>query len=111
MLGRRTTMNDLGPESSFRGLPLSAEQESEIQHYIHQRRRRGLAPDAAELRAMLHDMLEPPLDDDLIDQFAGEAQTHAERAANRNDDNSDATTAQEEFTAASEAEAMKHQGS
>lgn len=104
-------MNDLGPESSFRGLPLSAEQEAEIQHYIHQRRRRGLGPDAAELRAMLKDMLEPPVDDELIDQFAAETQTNAERAANRNDDNSEVITAQEEFTAAIEAEAMKHQGS
>lgn len=103
-------MSDLGPETTFRGLPLSAEQESEIQHYIRQRRRRGLAPDPAELRAMLRDMLEPPVDDNLIDQFAEGAQTHAERAANRNDDNSEAITAQEEFTAASEAEAMKHQG-
>ncbi|MCE3262484.1 MAG: hypothetical protein K0R43_1563 [Pseudoduganella sp.] len=104
-------MNDLGPESSFRGLPLSAEQEAEIQHYIHQRRRRGLGPDPAELRAMLKDMLEPPVDDELIDQFAAETQTNAERAANRNDDNSEVITAQEEFTAAIEAEAMKHQGS
>ena len=37
-------MKDSEPEFSFRGLPLSAEQESEIQHYIHQRKRRGLQP-------------------------------------------------------------------
>lgn len=60
---------------------------------------------------MLKDMLEPPVDDELIDQFAAETQTNAERAANRNDDNSEVITAQEEFTAAIEAEAMKHQGS
>ncbi|WP_426343434.1 hypothetical protein ACN9MU_21395 [Pseudoduganella sp. R-32] len=54
-------MKDSVPEFSFRGLPLSAEQESEIQHYIHQRERRGLQPDVEELRAMVHDMLAPPL--------------------------------------------------
>lgn len=52
-------MKDSVPEFSFRGLPLSAEQESEIQHYIHQRERRGLQPDVEELRAMVHDMLAP----------------------------------------------------
>lgn len=105
-------MNDLGPESSFRGLPLSAEQESEIQHYIHQRRRRGLAPDVEELRAMLRDMLEPPLDEDLLDQFIADGpQTNAERAANLVDDGTEPISAREERTAASEAEAMKRQGS
>lgn len=45
---------------SFRGLPLSAEQDSEIRHYIHTRERNGLPWDTSELQAMLADMLDPP---------------------------------------------------
>ncbi len=48
------------PRTSFRGLPLTAEQDSEIRHYIHVRMRHGLPWDTPELRAMLDDMLHPP---------------------------------------------------
>jgi len=43
--------------NTFRGLPLSPEQESEI---IHARQRGGLPWDTPELQAMLADMLDPP---------------------------------------------------
>ncbi len=46
--------------NTFRGLPLSPEQESEIRHYIHARQRGGLPWDTPELQAMLADMLDPP---------------------------------------------------
>ena len=46
--------------NTFRGLPLSPEQESEIRHYIHARQRGGLPWDTRELQAMLADMLDPP---------------------------------------------------
>ena len=46
--------------NTFRGLPLSPEQESEIRHYIHARQRSGLSWDTPELQAMLADMLDPP---------------------------------------------------
>lgn len=98
------------PETAFHGLPLSAEQEAEIQHYIHQRKRRGLAPDAAELSAMLKDMLHPPGDDDTHETGAEGPHTDAERAANRIDSGGDPIAAREERNAASEAEFMKHQG-
>jgi hypothetical protein len=52
------------PAAAFRGLPLTAEQDSEIRHYIHVRQRSGLPWDTAELRAMLADMLDPPEADD-----------------------------------------------
>jgi len=101
-------MNDLGPEHSFRGLPLSAEQESEIQHYIRQRLRRGQVPDDAELRAMLEDMLNPPVDESLVEHAdAAGVQCDAERAAGLVDGNVDSITAREEHIAASEAQAMK----
>lgn len=48
------------PANTFRGLPLSPEQDSEIRHYIHVRERKGLPWDGPELWAMLADMLDPP---------------------------------------------------
>jgi len=102
-------MKDSGPEFSFRGLPLSAEQESEIQHYILQRKRRGLPPDVEELRAMVHDMLEPPVSDNPVGRAEAEgAHADAERAAGLVDNGGDPIAAHEERTAAREAEAMKH---
>lgn len=102
-------MKDNGPEFSFRGLPLSAEQESEIQHYIHLRKRRGLPPDTEELRAMLRDMLEPPANESPGGWGEAEGMFgDAERAAGQADNGGDPTSAREERTAAREAEAMKH---
>ncbi|WP_395406102.1 hypothetical protein ACHMW6_05225 [Pseudoduganella sp. UC29_106] len=103
-------MDDAGQEVSFHGLPLSAEQESELQHYIHQRLRRGLLPDAAELRSMVLDMLEPPLADGGSEgSVAPEALADAERAAGLVHDSGDPITTREERIAAGEFEAMKHQ--
>lgn len=48
------------PANTFRGLPLTSEQDSEIKHYIHGRQRSGLPWDTPELQAMLADMLNPP---------------------------------------------------
>ena len=105
-------MIEPGPEFSFRGLPLSAEQESEIQHYIHQRQRRGLQPEAEELRNMLRDMLEPPLPEGLSGSFEVDGdQADAERAAGQVDERGDSITSREERIAAGELEAMKHQRS
>lgn len=52
------------PGETFRGLPLTMEQDSEIRHYIHGRQRGGLPWDTPELDAMLADMLDPPETDD-----------------------------------------------
>ncbi|SFG07848.1 hypothetical protein SAMN05518865_10838 [Duganella sp. CF458] len=102
-------MSKNGPEFTFRGLPLSPEQESELEHYVHLRRRRGLPPDVAELRAMLRDMLEPPATESPNERDETEgAHDDAERAAGRVDHGGDPTSALEERTAAREAEAMKH---
>ena len=53
-------MKESGPSNTFRGLPLTSEQDSEIRHYIHVRERNGTPWDTPELAAMLADMLEPP---------------------------------------------------
>lgn len=105
-------MDDAGPDSSFHGLPLSSEQEAELQHYIHQRHRRGLLPDAAELRSMLRDMLAPPMPDEITDGAAApDALADAERAAGQSSDSGDPIATREERIAAGESEAMKHQRS
>lgn len=52
------------PADTFRGLPLTPGQESEIRHYIHVRHRSGQPWDTPELRAMLADMLDPPQADE-----------------------------------------------
>jgi len=102
-------MSDLGPEVSMLGLPLNTEQEAEIQHYIHQRQRRGLKPDIEELCAMLRDMLDPP----ILDEPGNSNETErscadAESTANLVDNATDEISAREERTALREAEAMKH---
>ena len=53
-------MNDTEPRTTFRHLPLTPEQDSEIRHYIHVQTRNGLPWDTPELKAMLQDMLDPP---------------------------------------------------
>ncbi|MFL6674752.1 MAG: hypothetical protein ACJ8LG_15845 [Massilia sp.] len=73
-------MNELNPGTTFRGLPLTPDQEREVEHYIHARERCGAEWDTAELRAMLADMLNPPevVDDDeqsLDDSIASERTT------------------------------------
>ncbi|QNA89905.1 hypothetical protein G4G28_17940 [Massilia sp. Dwa41.01b] len=60
-------MNIGNPGSTFRGLPLTDAQESEVRHYIHAKQRCGKEWDTPELQGMLTDMLDPPevVDDDM----------------------------------------------
>lgn len=53
-------MIDAESRNTFRGLPLSPEQDSEIRHYIHVHERCGTPWDTPELQAMIADMLDPP---------------------------------------------------
>ena len=53
-------MIDAESGDTFRGLPLTPEQDSEIRHYIHVRSRSGMPWDTAELQGMIADMLDPP---------------------------------------------------
>lgn len=72
-------MEEGNPGTTFRGLPLTAEQDREIRHYIHTRARSGLPWDTPELRAMVVDMLNPPeLADD--ERQATDESMAAERA-------------------------------
>jgi len=102
-------MDHGGPESCFLGLPLTAEQEAEIEHYLRTRLRRGLPCDVQKLKGILDDMLMPPqLEIPAENDGADSAQSDAERATVLVDDVLDPVSAQEERIAAMEAEAKKH---
>jgi hypothetical protein len=101
-------MTDIDPKSSFRGLPLTPEQDAEVRHYITVKKRHGEPWDTPELSAMLKDMLEPPSDDE--EEFGAgldPAVAAAERAAGVSDDIADPIEASEERNAAMESEVMK----
>ncbi len=101
-------MPDIDPGHTFRGLPLSAEQDTEIRHYIKQKQQQGEPWDTAELAAMLRDMLDPPSDDDDgLGDVADETKAYAERASASIDEAMEPIEASEERHAAMEAEAMK----
>lgn len=53
-------MDELRRRKTFRGLPLTSSQDSEIRHYIHCKQRKGLSWETAELDFMIQDMLSPP---------------------------------------------------
>lgn len=103
-------MTDIDPQRTFRGLPLTPEQDAEIRHYIKVRKQHGKPWDTPELDAMLRDMLEPPSEDDdeegLGDDF-GSARTVAERAQFSIEDETNPIEASEEWHAAIESETMK----
>jgi hypothetical protein len=100
-------MVDATPQNTFRGLPLTPEQDAEIRHYIKQKKQHGAPWDTPELAAMIGDMLEPP---DNYDEGSGaddEAEAATERAASSIDEAMEPIEASEERTAAMESEAMK----
>jgi len=100
-------MINADPKSTFRGLPLTAEQDAEVRHYIKVRTQRGLPWDTPELSAMLHDMAQPPGDDDGSDVAADEAKAAAERAMASVDEAMEPIEASEKWTAAMESKNMK----
>ncbi|AOY94444.1 hypothetical protein BKK79_21075 [Cupriavidus sp. USMAA2-4] len=95
-------------DPTFRGLPLTAEQDSEIRHYLNRRARLGKPWNTPELRAMLEDMLLPPgTEDDGQSEIPSETLAAAERAAAFVDEAMEPIEAYEEWHAAMEAESMK----
>src|ERR1700737_743715 len=102
-------MSDLDPNRTFRGLPLTPEQNAEIRHYIKVCKQQGKPWNTPELAAMLRDMLEPP-PDDAGDDFGpdfDETRLAAERAEFFVEDEMDPIEASEERHAAMESEVMK----
>ncbi|MEH6436831.1 hypothetical protein [Massilia sp. DD77] len=53
-------MIESSPQSTFHGLPLSAEQNRQVMSYIHRQQHANRPWDTEELHAMLVDMLDPP---------------------------------------------------
>ncbi|MFM0500546.1 hypothetical protein [Paraburkholderia caffeinilytica] len=101
-------MTEANPNSTFRGLPLTPEQDAEVRHYIKKQKQQGAPWDTPELASMLQDMLEPPGDDDAeFDPIFDETKAVAERAAASIDESMDPIEASEELHAAMEIEAMK----
>ncbi|WP_206956716.1 hypothetical protein [Trinickia acidisoli] len=103
-------MTDIDPERTFRGLPLTPEQDAEIRHYIKVRKQHGKPWDTPELAAMLRDMLEPPGEEDVENDFDtdfGVTRTAAERAQFSVEDETNPIEASEEWHAAIESETMK----
>jgi hypothetical protein len=101
-------MTNSDPTSTFRGLPLTAEQDAEVRHDIKVRTQRGLPWDTSELNAMLKDMLQPPGDgNDESDAPADETKAAAGRAMASVDEAMEPIEASEERNAAMESESMK----
>jgi hypothetical protein len=103
-------MTDIDPQRTFRGLPLTPEQDAEIRHYIKVRKQHGKPWDTPELEAMLRDMLEPPGEEELSDDFDtdfGDARTAGERAQFSIEDEVNPIESSEEWQAARESETMK----
>lgn len=99
-------MVDIDAKSTFRGLPLTAEQDAEIRHYIKKQKQHGAPWDTPELDAMLKDMLEPPSDDEESGA-ADETKAAAERATASIDEAMEPIEASEERNAAMENEGMR----
>ncbi|WP_233888790.1 hypothetical protein [Paraburkholderia flagellata] len=101
-------MTNSDPQSTFRGLPLTAEQDAEVRHYIKVRTQHGLPWDTPELSAMLRDMLQPPgYEIGDVGADADEMKSAAERATASVDEAMDPIEADEEWNAAMESEWMK----
>jgi len=95
-------------DPTFRGLPLTAEQDSEIRHYLKRKAKLGKPWNTPELRGMLEDMLLPPsTEDDSQSDIPRDALAAAEHAAGFVDQDMEPIEAYEELHAAMEAESMK----
>nr|CCA80619.1 conserved hypothetical protein [blood disease bacterium R229] len=105
---RRRIMIHHHTDRTFRGLPLTAEQEAEVRHYLNRKARLGKPWDTPELREMLADMLLPPsAGDDSLSDSPLDTLAAAERATAFVDEAMEPIEAHEEWIAAMETEGMK----
>ena len=101
-------MIEIDPQNTFHGLPLTAEQDAEVRHYIKKKTQHGEPWDTPELAAMLKDMLEPPGEEDEgPGTTTDEMNAAAERAAGSIDEDMEPIEAREERNAAMESEMMR----
>jgi hypothetical protein len=105
-------MSELGASTTFRGLPLTEEQDAEINHYLKRVKRNGGPIDEKEVSAMLADMLFPPSQEEVsVVSLDASTRADAERAGASVDETMDNIGAEEDRNAAMELEAMKRAGS
>jgi hypothetical protein len=101
-------MPEATPKSTFRGLPLSQEQDAEVRHYIKRKIQHGARWNTAELEGMLKDMLEPPYEEDEASgATVDETRSTVERATAGVDETMEPVAAREERNALIESEGMK----
>lgn len=101
-------MTNSDPQNTFRGLPVTAEQDAEVRRYIKVHTQHDLLWDTPELSAMLRDMLQPPsYDNGDVGAAADEMKAANERATASVDEAMDPIEADEERNAAMESEWMK----
>jgi hypothetical protein len=104
-------MADIESCSTFRGLPLTFEQDAEVRHYIKVKKSHGQKWNTPELEAMLRDMLEPPdIEEDERFDFEEDydgVRGLVERAEYAGDETMDPIEAAEKCNAAFEFEIMK----
>lgn len=102
-------MADAIPQNTFRGLPLTPEQDAEVRHFIKKKKQHGKPWDTPELTAMLKDMLEPPRNEDREPGATAidETISATERAAASIDEAMEPVEANEERNAVMETERMK----
>lgn len=101
-------MSEPGASTTFRGLPLTEEQDAEIHHYLKQVKRKGGPIDEKEISAMLADMLLPPSQEEVsVVSLDASTRADAERAGAAVDEAMDDIEAGEDRNAAMESEAMK----
>jgi Spy/CpxP family protein refolding chaperone len=105
-------MSEHNGGTTFRGLPLTEEQDAEIKHYLKRQKRNGETIDEKELTAMLADMLLPPSQEEgSLASLDVNTRADAERAGASVDETMDTIVAAEDRNAAMESEAMKRAGS
>jgi hypothetical protein len=101
-------MANATPESTFRGLPLTPDQDAEVRHYIKRKKQQNAPWDTREFGAMLRDMLEPPGNDDgELGATVDETMAATERATASIDETMEPIEACEERHAAMETEGMR----
>jgi hypothetical protein len=101
-------MTNATPQSTFRGLPLTPEQDAEVRHYIKRKKQHGAPWETPELEAMLEDMLAPPSNEDAgLGATVDETRAATERATASVDETMEPIEANEERNAAMETEGMR----
>ena len=101
-------MSDVNPANTFRGLPLTSDQDAAIRHHIKKKNQRGESWDTPELDAMIKDMLARPTDsEEELGRIIDVEKLIEERAAATIDEAMEPIEASEELRAAMESEAMK----